>query len=243
LNIKAPDALLTTSPWGPALKVYAYTPGMDSSFSISKAILNKIATELIGEPNPQPGIKLYCVNCEIKGNMQVTASLSVSITSGLTKGIFSLTGNIFAGLYVGLDAFSRVDKNIQYDLLKVNLAGFSIPKIISVGPAIDLSVSADFFVGTEGQFLVGTGLTWPAVAATLNLLHGDQSTQSGWTPAVTYQVLGYGSLGVTTTLGLPAGLTFGIDVLNGKYTKSVKLTDTPGVAATRKFPNGLPAFP
>jgi hypothetical protein len=235
LDLKPPALLLGQSPWGPGVKLHTFVAGQDNSFSISRTVLEKIAGELIGPMNPRPGLDIWCVGCEVRGRLKVSAALSVSIVNGITKGTLSIAGNMGTSIYIGLDAFARLQKILTYELLKVNLAGFSIPKIISVGPTLNAGVSVNVSVSSEGQLYIGTTLDWPAVKADVNILSGGSSTASGWTPSVGYDINPRGSLSSSVTVGLPVGINFGFDVLNGKWVREVKLTDTPGIQGSSEF--------
>ena len=236
LSIGPPSSLLTDSPWGNGFKFYTLTldDDDDSHYSLDDNVLDKITEELIGDADPEPGIELWCVNCGVNGEFKVTGSFSASITSGITKGQLSLTGNMYAGLFIGLDAFAEYDLLTEHDLFTVGLPGFSIPDIVTLGPSLALGVSAELDIQAEGQYLVGAGLIWSDIYAMLDLIDHSQSTHSGFVPTYNYTASFDGDVTMTSTLGLPVTLAFGLNILNGKWEKEAKLVDTPGISATGK---------
>lgn len=218
IKIGPPSAMLLPSPWGPQFKFYEYVMGAkDAKFSATDALLQKASTTLIGEANPVPGIELFCVDCGVVGNFQGIGSLSINPTQGFYKGTVSMTGNLNAGLYVGINGFAEWQKQIQISIIKMGLPGFSIPKIVIIGPSLELGIQASLTVDAIGQILVGTSYSWPSISATLDLIDKSKSTRSGFTPIVTRKFEVYGDVTATASLGLPVTLAFGFDFFNGGY--------------------------
>ena len=77
--------------------------------------------------------------------------------------------------------------------------------------------------------------SWPNFAANLNLLNPSASTQSGFVPQVTRIFNATGTLSASAALGLPLGIAFGIDLLAGRYSKTIALIDTPAIEADATF--------
>ncbi|GFP60250.1 hypothetical protein TASIC1_0017001200 [Trichoderma asperellum] len=235
LHLGPPPLSLDESPWGDGFKFYDWTPDKGEWYDAQADAIDKMKSVVLGDADPEPGIELWCVNCGVQGDLKVTGSISYSLANGLTKGQVSMNGNIYAGLFLGMNAFAEWDPTYEYDFLTLGLPGFEIPHIIIVGPSLSLGVSIDLDISAVGQYLAGAGLTWPALSATLDFVHHGDSSQSGWTPIVNDTVQADGSLTVNSTLGLPITLGFGIDVLDGKYKKEIKLVDTPGVRGSLEY--------
>lgn len=142
---------------------------------------------------------------------------------------------MYVGAFLGVNAFTKYEKTIKKELMKRNLAGWEIPKIVSLGPSISLSTQATFSVEAEGQLLAGASLNWPAFEATLDFVDTRKSTQSGWTPQVTKKFDARGELTATAALGLPVTLSFGVDILSGKIKKEIELSDIPALTAEAKL--------
>ncbi|CEO58271.1 hypothetical protein PMG11_03002 [Penicillium brasilianum] len=155
----------------------------------------------------------------------MTGSFAIRITHGITKASLSMTGNMFAGLSIGLNAFAEYDLLEKHDLYTIGIPEFSIPDIIAVGPSLALAV--------------GANLTWSNIDAVLDLVDHSKSTLSGFVPSHSYAASFDGDVTITSTLGLPVTIGFGLNVLNGKWEKEAKLIDTPGLQATAEYDDDL----
>ncbi|GAB1319992.1 hypothetical protein MFIFM68171_10202 [Madurella fahalii] len=215
LALGPPSTVEVESPWGKAIKI--------------------LVDEFIGSPNPEPGIELYCVNCGVRGSVKATGRINATPLSGVKEAAIGISGNMYVGMYLGVNAFAQWEKGWEKELFSKGLPGWSIPGIVTLGPKIILSAKAMVGVEAEGQILTGASLTWPGFEATLDMVHPERSSKSGWTPEIdrTFQVRG----GVTATasVGLPVKLWFGIDILNGVFKKGAALVDTPALTGTAEF--------
>ncbi|KAH6607652.1 hypothetical protein Trco_003965 [Trichoderma cornu-damae] len=204
---------LDDSPWGDGFKFYTWTPDKGDFWNAQDEAIDKIKSVIIGEADPEPSIELWCVDCNIKGDLKLVGSASFSF-------------------YLGLNAFAEWDPTREYDFLTMGLPELEIPNILVLGPVISLGVSVDLDISAVGQYLIGADLNWSQLSATLDVLNPRGSSQSGWVPTVHDTVQADGGLTVNSTLGLPITLGFGINILNGKYDKEIKVVDTPGVRAS-----------
>ncbi|KKK16874.1 hypothetical protein AOCH_005736, partial [Aspergillus ochraceoroseus] len=257
LNIGPPSALVSDSPWGDqGIKFWSFKldDGDDDDdgendeekekkkekFNAADQALDDIKDEIVGDfADPEPGIDLWCVNCGVTGDFKVTGTFAASIRSGFTKGQLSLAGNMYAGLFIGVDAFMEFDDTETYSLFTLGLPGFEIPDIVALGPTLSLGVSAELDITAEGQYLAGAGLTWPSIYAMLDVLDHANSVHSGFTPTYNETVSSEATITVTSTLGLPVTLGFGLNVLNGKWEKEARLIDTPGLQATLEYDDDI----
>lgn len=231
-----PKSALDDSPWGDGFKFYTWTPDKGEFWDAQSAAIDKIKGVIIGEADPEPSIELWCVDCQANGKLKLDGSASFSLINGLTKAQLSLDGSLDVGLYLGMNAFAEWNPKEQYDFLSVGLPGLSIPDILTIGPVLSLGVSADLDIAAVGQYLVGADMQWTQLSAKLDVLNPKSSSKSGWTPNIRDTVQADGSLTINSTLGLPITLGFGLNILNGKYEKEIKLVDTPGVRASSKLP-------
>ncbi|KAG9527760.1 hypothetical protein KCU93_g4897, partial [Aureobasidium melanogenum] len=197
--------------------------------------LNGMSSSLNGVSNPKPGIQMYCVDCGIKGDFQAVGTVSASLANGVTRCDVSLDGNLYAGVFVGVNAFAAYEKTINKDLINKGLPTLSIPGIAVLGPKVTVSLNSDLKVQAAGQMLVGASMSWPAIHASLNLLDKTKSTQSGFTPVITKKFDAWGDVTASASLALPVTLFFGVDILNGKYSKGISLVDTPAVSASAEL--------
>ena len=121
-----PESFLTESPWGPAMKLYTFKRGEeDEAFSLEKQTIDGMWDELIGvEADPEPGVEVYCHKCAIEGRIIATGSITATLLSGVTKGQIGVRGNLYAGAFIGVNAFAQWEKTVKEPLLVRNLAGW-----------------------------------------------------------------------------------------------------------------------
>ncbi|RFU77285.1 hypothetical protein TARUN_4961 [Trichoderma arundinaceum] len=235
VNVAPPASALDDSPWGDGFKFYTWTPDKGEFYNAQDAALDKIKGVLIGEADPEPSIELWCVDCHVKGDIKLEGSATYTLSNGISKAQLSMKGNLDASLYLGMNAFAEWDPTKEYDFLTMGLPGLTIPDIFTLGPMISLGVSVDLDISAVGQYLVGADLSWSQLSADLDVINPRSSQQSGWVPNIRDTVQADGSLTVNSTLGLPVTLGFGINILNGKYNKELKVVDTPGVRASLEY--------
>ena len=226
------------SPWGPQYKFFEYSPDSKKDASMIAATqksLSGMSTSLNGISDPKPGIQMYCVDCGIKGQFQAVGTVSASLAKGVTRCDVSLDGNLYAGVFVGVNAFAAYEKNINKDLINKGLPTLSIPGIAVLGPKVTISLNSHLKVQAAGQLLVGASLNWPKIHANLDLLDKSKSVQTGFTPEIVKKFDAWGDVTADASLALPVTLFFGVDILNGKYQKGVSLVNTPAVTASAEL--------
>jgi len=219
------------------MKLYTFKRGeKDETYSLEKQTIDGMWDELVGvEADQEPGVEVYCHKCAIEGRIIATGSITATPLYGLTKGSIGVRGNLYAGAFIGINAFAQWEKTVKEPLLVRNLAGWEIPHIVSLGPRLILEAMATVSIEATGQLYTGVSLEWPAFEATLDFVDSSKSTKSGWTPIVTKAFEVHGSVEAKAALGLPVTLNFGIDILDGLWGKGVNLTDIPAVTASAEF--------
>ncbi|UPX15347.1 uncharacterized protein EKO05_0005795 [Ascochyta rabiei] len=226
IDLGSGTALSQKTPWEGTTgsKFYDYRPEReDKKWKVSKVNLAKVALELKllpGELDAEPGVDLYCIDYGDKGKFVATGSISTTPLSGLKKAQVGVHGNMYVGDFLALNAFTSYEKTLRKDLFVKGLLGWKIPKIVSFGPRMNLGAQATFSIEAE---------------ATLDFVDQSKSSQSGWTPEVTTKFDAHGSLSAKAALGLPVTLSFGINILDGKFEKAVNLTDIPAITAEAKL--------
>jgi hypothetical protein len=229
INLTVPSALLYPSPWGQQFKFYEFTLAKtDPKYAATNAALLTVGADLLGAPNPYPGIQLFCVDCGVTGDISGTGSLSISATQGFYKGSISIQGNVEAGVQVGINGFASYTATEDIPIIKTGLPGFSIPKVVTIGPSLELDIEVGIEFDAIGQVLVGTTYSWPSISATLDVIDPSQSTRSGFTPIVKKTFDVYGDVTATAHVGLPVTVAFGLDFFSGKssFLRSVELAES-----------------
>lgn len=120
-------------------------------------------------------------------------------------------------------------------MINKGLPTLSIPGIAVLGPKVTVSLNSNLKVQAAGQMLVGASMNWPNINAELNLLDKSKSTQSGFTPEITKKFDAWGDVTASASLSLPVTFFFGVDILDGKYSKGISLVDTPAVSASAEL--------
>ena len=236
VNLGPPSSMESDSPWGKAFKMYTFKMGEDDEkFSATQTLLDNLVGELIGEPEPEPGIEIFCVNCGARGSVKATGKISATPLSGVKEAKIGISGNMYIGMYLGVNGFAKWEKEWEKEIFSKGLPGWSIPGIVTLGPKISLSGKFTLGVEAEGQVLTGASLTWPAFEANLDLKNPRNSNQKGWTPNIDHVFQVHGGVTATAALGLPVSLWFGIDILNGVFKEGIALVDTPAITGTAEF--------
>lgn len=188
------------------------------------------------------GIGAYCVGCGAKGHADVSGSADISFLElKIKSGQFSVKGNMDATMGLGLDApdgasFSPFNKKIE--LVQIPLSPLEIPEILVIGPYINLDADVNVDVKASGNIMMQVGASMPNFQATVDLLDKSKNTQSGFTPQWTKKFDAKGEITVTTTLGLPVELGFGLDVRAlPSLNANVSVTNTASVTAYGNYSN------
>ena len=184
-------------------------------------------------------LTVQCVGCGGSGTITLVGSLTFTIANGLTAASINLSGNMQATVQVSLTA-NNLSKDINIgskDLATIPLADISIPGIASLGPEIKISSSADVTISATGSLTAGADLNWPSFQANMDAVALTASA-SGFTPSLTPIDQISGTVSASLNLNLPVSIGIAIDILNGKFDKSVDLTDTPTLALTGSVSNG-----
>lgn len=140
-----------------------------------------------------------------------------------------MTGKFDAGVSLGLEALAVYKRELRSRIASVGLRGFSIPKVVTVGPQITLDIAAGLEIQAQGQDIAGIHYSLPKFVQTINFVDKSKSRSSGWTPQLTKTFNASGSLTAEAWLGLPLGIVVGIDLLDGKYSLQAGIVDTPSV--------------
>jgi hypothetical protein len=233
------------SPWGKAYRIYSCTSPTcggkpdDSKMLanvINKRVLRPVFNQYGVQQQPATGVTVYCVGCGITGKVNVGGSLTFRLVDGITAATLSVNGNLVAALNLGVNGFAVWDKDLaKLRLLTVGLPGFEIPGIVTIGPEITLDVKLHVSTTAEGQLYAGGTMSLPNFAASVDFINHSKSKATGWTPQFQYTLSAYGFLQAEASLGFPLGITFGVDILKGKYKLEAGVVDTPALVATASY--------
>lgn len=225
------------APWENAYLLWSSSNGDDDTTPSGKrkrGLVSTINERGLEERKVEKGFNLYCVDCGIQGSFTIGGAMSYCIlcfSPGVTNAQLFLSGNMEAGVYLGLEAFAEYTKDWQKELILVNLLGWQIGDLISVGPYVELDIKASFGIKAEGTLLMGGGASWPNFGATLDLLNDANSQPYGFQPDLQQKFEAKGELSIETSLGLPLSIGVGIDVDSGWWKAGISVVDTPELKA------------
>lgn len=207
---------LVDSPWGQALQIYKKEKSSESG-------------------NANGEISLYCVQCGVNGNIHLSGQAKWTLLDGLQQANVGMSGNVAAGVELGIDAQASLSQTFTYPIAQVGVPGFSIPQIITVGPEIALSAEVELGVSLAGQVLAGVRMTIPNFQANLDLVDGSKSGSSGFTPQFEKIFEAKAEITATAGLGLPLSVAVGIDIPAIKWKKTASINEKPAVEATLRY--------
>ncbi|KAK6069222.1 hypothetical protein SCUP515_09105 [Seiridium cupressi] len=241
MNMAPPDALMVKSPWDDQLgfKFYHFAVDpKDSGYSLWDNAIDLISDELGANAKTDPGVDFWCINCGIKGDIKATGALKANL-GGIKNAELQIHGNLYAGIFLGIDALATIKKKNTKTLLKQGLPGLSIPKIFTLGPSVSLGVSAEARIELIGRALAGASLNWENINGTINFLDKSKTFTSGFTPVLNGTLQTTKKSKLVLSLGLPVAINFGVDILNGKWKKDASLTETPSLQAVMDYEEAM----
>ena len=180
-------------------------------------------------------VDLSCENCYAKGNVGYGGRISASIRDGVKEGYLKLSGSWHSELALAMKLEGQYTIPVlDQELLAVNLIELQIPGFVSIGPQVSISASIDLEFDAEAEILVGAKLDLDPSEAKVDFLDENNSHVSGFKPNLTpiAKFRGDPKLSATLALGFPVALEFGLDLLDGKWKRTVGLVDKPSFAIT-----------
>lgn len=186
----------------------------------SQVLLYENKTEF-EKGNASTLFKLYCVDCGFTATIYVEGHISFSVSQpAMTKGSITVEGSdLAAKLILGLDAFFEATPwSWQKNVAEVAIPpGFSIPKIITLGPAVRWDIRASLKLEAEGNVLAGGEATFSDFKATIDLADRKNPVSSfeGFVPKWTPRLEAFGSIRAGVRLGSPfsIGVTLNLPMI------------------------------
>ncbi|GKZ32162.1 hypothetical protein AbraIFM66950_001342 [Aspergillus brasiliensis] len=185
-----------------------------------------------------PG-ELSCENCYAKGDVSVSGHIGWSISDGLKTGYLKAGGSWDSQLALAMKLQGQKKiEGYKKQLLSKNLVNLEIPGVISIGPEVSLSAVIDIYFQAQANVLIGGRFEVSSGEAYLDLVSTANNKLSGFNTKFTpiYKFDGAEAT-VTLDFGLPLGLEFGIDLLNGKWKRTAGLFDQPSFQVVGKAPS------
>jgi hypothetical protein len=188
------------------------------------------------------GAEFYvqCAKCGVHANMNLNGKLAFSIRDGVTEGFVEFNNNdeftLDAQFGISLSGKlatktweTPVKDRSGTQLTAIPFSPLTIPGIITIGPQGSISVAFTATLEGKAELLVGGSLTIAPGKARVSVKEKDNNGIHGLNVTFTPVLKATGSFTLTGDLGLPIAIECGIDVLNGKFKKTVGLIDTPSI--------------
>ncbi|KAI1817053.1 hypothetical protein GGS20DRAFT_535201 [Poronia punctata] len=181
---------------------------------------------------------VQCAKCGVHGELSTEGHLAFSIQNGITEGYVALNNDrdFTIDAIFGLTLESQFDKPIKslgQQIAAIPLSPLAIPGIITLGPEITIKGAVDLILNGKAELLIGGTLSIGPGRAQLSVVAKKANKLQGFTPSfkpvAKFQGL---NLSATLELGLPIAIEVGLDVLNGKFKKSVGLINKPSIYGT-----------
>ena len=231
---------IDSSPWGYAKLVHVFNETSTSNgknMGKEKEEKTKEAKELLPDNlGDLPHIAIYCVQCGFNGSFKATGAIGFNI-NGITNATLDMVGDLDLSLGIGIDALAL--KKIELakkELFSVGLPGFSIPKIVALGPVLYVQAGASYEMKAIGQLLFEGMISFRNAKTHTDYLNSANSYSTGWKPTLGGKVDVHGELSAGLVFDLPIGLMFGLDVLDGKFKESaVSVVDTSSLEIEAKI--------
>ena len=182
------------------------------------------------------GVTVWCIDCGMHGDIILDGSISVGLSDPILEaGSLDIHAQDFkVPMHFGFQAENAKlgRKSFTFNILDIGIPGFSIPDIFVVGPQFTLGVSFTLALSATGNLEAGVNMEWPDAKAHMDLVNENPSasTNDGWIPTVDkFFNVSDGKMAVNGSLGVPLGIGIGISIANGKFNRSLAITDTPNI--------------
>lgn len=168
------------------------------------------------------------MGCGATGSFTLTGTVIFDAEEGISSAIFDIAGNIHAQLELAAVASVSFSESTEKNIFTQGLPALTITGLIVIGPAVSLDVGATADFSITGGLAAGYQLDWPAITAHFDLTNAIYSADGlipTGTPIFDYE----GDVKASATVYGLISLTFGLDILSGKYKANIGLVDKPEI--------------
>ena len=175
-------------------------------------------------------IDVFCVDCGLYGKLKMHGSAKFDLLAlSLSDGKIDLKGSLHAGVGLGIDAKASYTKRFKKNLATAGVEGLMIPGIIIVGPVIKLAAELDLTLAGEAQVMAGIYYKVDNFTATISLSDSQKSVAPNFTAHWDKVFFAKGQVTATALFALPITFGFGLDLPIIKKSKTISITDKPGI--------------
>ncbi|RIA87412.1 hypothetical protein C1645_827834 [Glomus cerebriforme] len=205
-------------------------PKIDVNNKISLNVLFNDATGQSSKPNfpfiDDPNLSLLCTNCFMKGDATISMKLGGKFTIGsginLSDASVTLNGNAFMNLDLSFNGTIGDVRTFDVTLLTVPILGsFGVPGVFNIGPSINLIASTKISTKINSALNFGGEISLANFNANAQFVDITQPSfvQSGFTPVSKLHDPNFDLAAASVDIAgsIKPQLSFGLDVLNGKF--------------------------
>ncbi|KAF9478370.1 hypothetical protein BDN70DRAFT_895777 [Pholiota conissans] len=128
-------------------------------------------------------LEITCTECT--SNFNFTTGVDFTFTPGVVgiskATLFAAVLEFDQSVVLDISVGKTLEKDFQFDLIKIPVDGFEVPNLFAVGPFIGISAEFNFSITASVDFIVGANTSIPAQAnATMDLITPGNSVATGW---------------------------------------------------------------
>jgi hypothetical protein len=219
-----------SSPWGPSKLIHVWK-GREKVAASKKPV-----NLLPGDYDDISHIAVYCVKCGFNGRFKTTGSIGFN-RNGIYSATLDQNGDLDLNLGIGIDALAvKIFELGKKTLYTTPLPGLGIPKILALGPILVVQAGASLETKAMGQLLFQGNVSFRNAQTHTDYLDRSKSFSKNWKPTVGGGIDVHGAVSAGIVFELPIGVAFGLDVLNGKFSKkAVSIVDTTSLEIEAKL--------
>ncbi|KAL8966586.1 MAG: hypothetical protein Q9183_003305, partial [Haloplaca sp. 2 TL-2023] len=227
IPLTAPLPRQVDSPWGEALEVFRKGYDRDTFRG------GRGAGTLEG--NRAANLAVYCVRCGIRGQVQLNGQARWALKGGLRNAVVGISGNVAAGLSIGIDADIQVKEVFDFPIVAIGVPGWQIYGVIIVGPSLGLKAVAELNIALAGQVLAGVDMEIGTFNATIDFVDGSKSRSLELNPRYIPVFNATGQITAAFAFGLPLSIGVGLEIPGIKYKKTASINDVPSFQASLNY--------
>lgn len=201
----------------------------DTPFGAAYLIKEKSAVS--ADEAAQAAYSLYCVGCSVNGTVHIAGELSFTpLQKTSLQGNITIDGSITASVFLGLDARAQYVKESTYNIWSASIPpGFTIPKIITLGPSISLDANLKVNISAQGTVFAGAKAEFTDTRATIDLVKKNSLEASGFTPKFEPKFEAKGQINAKARLGLPLSIGVVVQIPLLEFDQGISIANEPYV--------------
>uniref|UniRef100_A0A8H7TMR9 DUF7029 domain-containing protein n=1 Tax=Bionectria ochroleuca TaxID=29856 RepID=A0A8H7TMR9_BIOOC len=176
-------------------------------------------------------INFYCVNCGVKGSLEMAGNVTINGLKGITDGKVEGIINLSIGLGLGIYAQHTLENTFSKDLYDIPVSPFTIG-FATIGPMLSIGTEMKYSINMEGSVLARGDVKFTEARFHYDYKSGRIGSSS-FKPEFVPSFAAEGSVTLAAQFGVPLGLDVGLTFFSGcTYCKgSIGIATTPSIKA------------